>query len=45
MGTEDAPPLLNVSPHPYDLPYYTFMQQARIDEMEAQNALNATWDV
>ena len=35
VGTEEAPPLLNASPHPYQLPYYTLMQQARIDEMAA----------
>ena len=45
MGTEEDPPLLNASPHPYDLPYYTVMQQARIDEMAAQDALNeAAWN-
>ena len=44
VGNEDAPPLLNASPHPYELPYYTLMQQARIDEMAAQEALNeAAW--
>ena len=44
QGTEDAPPLLNASPHPYTLPYYTIMQQARIDEMQALQAANeAAW--
>ena len=41
VGNEDTPPLLNASPHPYQLPYYTLMQQARIDEMVTQDALNA----
>ena len=40
VGNEDVPPLLNASPHPYELPYYRLMQQARIDEMTAQAALN-----
>ena len=45
QGTEDTPPLLNASPHPYTLPYYTIMQQARINEMEAQQAANeAAWN-
>lgn len=35
VGNEEDPPLLNASPHPYELPYYTVMQQARIDELEA----------
>ena len=44
QGTEDTPPLLNASPHPYTLPYYTIMQHARINEMEAQQAANeAAW--
>lgn len=42
---EDAPPLLNALPHPYELPYYTLMQKARIDELEAQQAQNdAAWN-
>ena len=45
QGTEDNPPLLNASPHPYALPYYTIMQQARINEMEAQQVANeAEWN-
>ena len=45
QGNEDTPPLLNASPHPYALPYYTIMQQARIEEMEAQQAANeAMWN-
>ena len=40
VDNEDVPPLLNASPHPYQLPYYTLMQQARINDMEAQQAAN-----
>ena len=45
VGTKEAPPLLNASPHPYQLPFYTLMQQARLDEMAAQEVLNeAGWN-
>ena len=40
MGTEDPPSLLNASPHPYQLPFYTLMQQAHLDDLVAQQAQN-----
>lgn len=43
---EEEPPLVNASPHPYELPCYTLMQHARIDEMEEQRLQNeALWNV
>lgn len=45
VGTEEDPPQLNASPHPYELPYYALMQQARLDALEQQRIQNeAAWN-